>query len=89
MIYKLANMGEPAKRHLNSVSLAFPVWPNIECQLGSFLIFPGIQTSIAQKPYMYVIFRGIWTPCSHLWIRNDYLLSSYVAEISLFCAKLL
>ena len=33
-------------------------WPNIECWLGSFVIFQRIQTSIAKKPYIFVIFQG-------------------------------
>ena len=32
--------------------------PNIECWLGSFVIFQGIRTSIAKDPYTLVIFRG-------------------------------
>ena len=32
--------------------------PNIECRLGSFVIFQGIWTSIAKKPYIFVIFHG-------------------------------
>ena len=30
-------------------------WPNIECCLGSFVIFQGIRTSIAKEPYIFVI----------------------------------
>ena len=48
-------------------------WPNIECWLGSLVIFQGIQTSVAKKPYIFVIFQGSWgggggvrTPCSLL-----------------------
>ena len=33
-------------------------WPNIECLLGSFVIFQGIRTSIAKEPYIFVIFQG-------------------------------
>ena len=29
-----------------------------ECWLGSFVIFQGIRTSIAKKPYRFVIFQG-------------------------------
>ena len=32
--------------------------PNIECWLGSFVIFQGIRASIAKKPYIFVIFGG-------------------------------
>ena len=31
---------------------------NMECWLGSFVIFQGIPTSIAKKPYSLAIFRG-------------------------------
>ena len=47
---KRAIIGPPAKHHLNGVSLAGRLWPNIECPLGSFMIFHGIQTSIDNKP---------------------------------------
>ena len=54
----------PAKRHLNYVSLADRWWPNIECCLGSSVIFHGIQTSIDKEPYSFVIFeKGVRTPC--------------------------
>ena len=44
----------------------------IECWLGSFVIFQGIRTSIAKKPYIFVIFQGGGggpDPLSPLWIR--------------------
>ena len=46
-------------------------WPNIECWLCSFVIFHGIQTSIAKKPYIFCDFSGEggWDPCPPLWIR--------------------
>ena len=47
-----------SRRHLNGVSLAERWWPNIECWLGSFVIFQGIRTSIAKKPFIFVIFQG-------------------------------
>ena len=56
--FKRAIIGPPAKRHLNGVSLACRCWPNIECWLGSFVIFQGIRTSIAKKPFIFVIFQG-------------------------------
>ena len=31
---------------------------NIECCLGKFVIFHGIQTSIDKEPYSFVIFQG-------------------------------
>ena len=39
--YKRAIIAPPAKRHLNGVSLACRWLPNIECWLGSFVIFQG------------------------------------------------
>ena len=38
---------------------------NIECWLGSFVIFQEILTSIAKEPFSFVIFqwvRGVQTP---------------------------
>ena len=62
--------GPLAKRHLNGVSLAGRWWPNMECWIGSFVIFQRIRTSIAKEPYIFVIFQG-WgpDPLSPLWIR--------------------
>ena len=53
-----AIIGLPAQRHLNGVSLACRWWPNIKFWLGSFVIFQEIRTSIAKKPYNFVIFQG-------------------------------
>ena len=47
---------------INGVSLAGRQRPNIECWLGSFVIFQGIRTSIAKKTYIFVIFRGTGPP---------------------------
>ena len=52
---KRAIIGPPVKRHLNGVSLADRLWPNIECWLGSFVVFQGIRTSIGKKSYIFVI----------------------------------
>ena len=41
-----------------NVSLAGRWWSNIECCLGCFVIFHGIQTSIDKEPYSFVIFQG-------------------------------
>ena len=61
-------------RSLNGVSLAGRRWPNIECWLGSFVIFQGIRTSITKKTYIFVVFffRGVGglNPLSPLWIRT-------------------
>ena len=45
--------------------------PDIECWLGSFVIFLVISTSIAKEPYSFVIFQGVgsWPPALRLWIR--------------------
>ena len=56
--YERVIIGPPAKRRLNGVSLACRSWPNIECWLGSFMIFLGIRTSIVKKPYIFAIFQG-------------------------------
>ena len=32
--------------------------PNIECWHGSFVIFQGVRTSIAKKPYIFCDFSG-------------------------------
>ena len=47
---------------LNGVSLAGRWWSNIECWLGRFDVLQGIRTSIAKKPYIFVIFQGVRTP---------------------------
>ena len=39
-------------------SLACRWWPSIGCWIGSFVIFQGFRTSIAMKPYIFVIFQG-------------------------------
>ena len=50
--------GPLSARLRNGVSLPCHWWPNIECVLGSFVIFQGILTSIAKKPYILVNFQG-------------------------------
>ena len=45
-----------AKRHWNGISLVGRCRPNIECWLGSFVIFLGIGTSSAKKLYIFVMF---------------------------------
>ena len=53
--------GPSSTHEQNGVSLADKCWPNVECWLStcSFVIFPKIWTSIAEKPYRFVIFRGV------------------------------
>ena len=53
--FKRAIIGQPAKHHLNGVLLAGWWWPNIEYWLPSFVVLQGIRTSIAKKPYIFVI----------------------------------
>ena len=35
------------------------------------MIFQGIRTSIAKKPYIFLIFQGggSWPPATPLWVR--------------------
>ena len=47
------------KVHYNGVSLAGRRWPNIECWLGSFVIFQvGSEPVLLRKPMFFVIFQG-------------------------------
>ena len=44
-------------------------WPKLECWLGIFVIVHGNRSSIATKPYSFVIFhwgRGVLGPLPHL-----------------------
>ena len=71
------------KPHLNGVSLAGPGWPHIECWLGSFVIFQGIWTSIAKKPFIFVIFQGWGGPdplSSPLWMSTCILICPSQSE---------
>ena len=57
--HKRAIDGPPAKIHLNGVSLACQYdAPKLNAGLVAFQGFQGIRTSIAKKPYIFVIFRG-------------------------------
>ena len=54
-------------------------WPNIECWLGSIVIFQWILASIAKKPYIFCFFREDPGPCPHpLRIRTC---SVYISAI--------
>ena len=57
-----AIIGPPAKHHLNGVSLGCQWWPIIEGWLSSFVIFQGIQISIAKKPYTLWFSGGFGPP---------------------------
>ena len=56
--YKRAIIDPRAKRHLNGVSLACRWWPNIECWLGSYVIFRGSRPVLLRNPIFLWIFRG-------------------------------
>ena len=43
---------------LNGVPLAYRWWPNIECWLGSFVIFRGSGPVFLRNPIFFVIFSG-------------------------------
>ena len=60
--FKRVIIGPPAKHHLNGVSLACRFLTKIECWLDSFVIFQGIRTITAKKPYIFVIFQGAPDP---------------------------
>ena len=68
--YKWAIIGPPAKRHLNGVSLVCWWWPNIECWLGSFVIFRGSRPVLLRNPIFLWFFRVVRTPGPPLWIRT-------------------
>ena len=54
----------PFEWHLNGISLASRWCPNIECWLGSFVIFLGCGPVLLRKHISIFlwIFRGLWTP---------------------------
>ena len=56
---KRAIIGLPGKRHLNGVLLACQWWPNIECWLGSFVIFRGSGCVLLKIPiFLWFFFCG-------------------------------
>ena len=61
---KRTNVGPPAKRHLNGVSLACILWSTLNAGFIALRIFENFK-----KTYIFVIFQGVWTPCLPLWIR--------------------
>ena len=73
---KRAIIGPLAKRHLNGVSLPCQWGPNIECWLGSFAIFQGIQTVLLRNP-IFCDFSGGGGPLSPLWIRTCFVAEHY------------
>ena len=68
--HNTANIGPPAKRHLNGVSLACWWWPNIESWFSSLVIFRGSGPVLLWNPIFLWFFRGGGPdPLSLLWIR--------------------
>ena len=63
------------KLPFNGDSLASRWWPDIDCRLGSSVLFQGIRTSIAKEPHSSVIFLvcvgggGQSRSSPHLWVR--------------------
>ena len=56
--YLNTTISRPSSAHQgNTIFMACLWWPNNECWLGSFVIFQGIPTSSAKKPYIFVIFQ--------------------------------
>ena len=60
--YIWAIIGLPAKHHLTGISRACRWWPNIECWLGSFVIFKGSGPVLLRNTIFLWFNRGIWTP---------------------------
>ena len=60
--FKRAAIGPPAKRHWNGISLACRWWPNIQCCLGSFVIFRGSGPLLQRNLYFCYISRGVSGP---------------------------
>ena len=50
---------------------------NFKCWLGSFVNFQGIRTSIAKKPYCFVIFQMGPAPSGSAHVHT-YLMSDFV-----------
>ena len=57
-----------SKARYHGVSLAGRWWPNIECWLGSFVIFQGLRTSIAMEPYILMIPPPPPPPLDRPWV---------------------
>ena len=54
--------GSSSARQRKPLKWRFSGVPNIECWIGSFVIFKGTRTSIAKKPYIFVIYQGGYGP---------------------------
>ena len=72
--YKRAIIGLPAKRHLNGVKWPF-CWRADAAGLSLnarmiTVIFQEIRTRIAEKLYIFVIFRGGGGGVGGVWIRG-------------------
>ena len=60
--------GPSSTRQRNAIKWRFAGGPMVvrHRMLGSFVVLQGIRTSIAKKPYIFVIFQGVRA----LWIRT-------------------
>ena len=56
--YKWANIGPPAKRYLNGVSLAGRWWPITECCLVALWFYRGSRPVLLRDPIFLWFFRG-------------------------------
>ena len=70
--FNWAIIGPTVKRLRNGVSLAGRWWPNIECWLGSFVVFRGSGPVLQRNP-IFCDFKGgpgPLPPPPPLWIRE-------------------
>ena len=75
--YKGAIIGPPAKHHLNGVLLACWWWPNIECWLGSFVIFQG-----GPDPLFPLLYPQC---CSRMWNTKISFLAAFSTTGAMWC----
>ena len=64
--YKRATIGQPVKPHKT-----YRWWPNIECWLGSFVIFRGSRPVLLRNP-IFCDFSGGSEPCPHSGSTHAY-----------------
>ena len=77
--------GPSPPRQRNAISLESRWCPNIECWLGSLVIFQGIQTSMAKKPYSFVILLPPLDP--HMSVKLQGLDADKSADMDLNCLQ--
>ena len=58
LIFAFLGGREDPKTTISGPSSARQGNANIECWLGSFILFQGARTNIAKKPYIFKIVRG-------------------------------